>query len=751
MFSKNLESIMSETKREAESLNIAVYPLELLIKNIILKENVLEFFNENKVEVKNLLNELEISIKEYVQEYNRDKEIEEGCDLFTVDVIALASLDVKKQEAISQENNLLMTEYNILSATLRSENSEAYRILNMFDITYKMFLSKRNSESQESGIDLKETEDYFESNSYGIQPKKEEAKKSYLVNLNEKVIKGKIGELVGRDLEILKISTILSRKSKNNPIVIGKSGVGKTALVEGLAHMIVNNNVIDSLKGKTIYSLDLGAIVSGTKYRGEFEQRLDNVIKQIKKEDAILFIDEVHSIINSSNGSSGVDISGQLLPHLTSGELTVIGATTIEDYLKTFMKNAPLNRRFNKVNIDELTEYETIELMSSIKETYEDYHQVKYEDGVIEKIVKLTGRYLYESQFPDKALDVFDEVAAVVKIDKTRKTKAITLNDVYNVISRVTQLPLESIKDNGTNKSIINLADKIKETLYGQDEAVEAVSEAMMLSYAGLKRENKPIGSFLCVGPTGVGKTELAKALSNRLNMNFVRFDMSEYMDQMSATKFLGATDGYIGSDNDGTLRVALKESPYSVVLFDEFEKAHPVIQNIFLQILDEGEIKDSKGRMISFKNTIILFTSNAGVDHSSTSMGFNIDNSDSGINMKVIENKFKPEFRNRITKIIEFKPLLDDTIEKVANKSIKEIADLLFNNRGISVKWNKAVNKYISEEGFDKKMGARPIERKVESLISKELSKLILENDLKESDTIKITKVKSGLKIVVE
>lgn len=757
MYSKNLKSIMEKTLQDAIDLNITNYPLELLVRNIIMEEEVMDFFNQHNINTPNLLTELDSAIKEYAEDNEAENPslVAGDGDLFTVDVLARASLDIKK---VSSESPTLINEYNILAATLLSDNAEACRILSMFDLTREMFLDKINKSLEEDDYG------YEENDEDPYQQQQEEAPNKlgdFIVNLNDKARKGKINKLIGRKDEIFRISTILGRKTKNNPIITGLAGVGKTAAIEGLAKMIVDGESIEELKNKTIYSLDLGAMLAGTKYRGDFEKRLKAVIQKIKKEKAILFIDEIHSILGAGAGSGNSDMSSQLLPHLTGGELTVIGATTNQEYIKIFEKNAALSRRFNKVSFDEMSSNETIQLMHEVKDVYENYHNVFYGDKVVEKIVMLTGRYVNDNQFPDKALDVFDEVASTVKIEKVGKEKEVTLDDVFKVVSKMTKIPIDTMKDNGTNKAIVELEKKIKQSVFGQDKAVESVSEAMMLAYAGLKREHKPLGSFLCVGPTGVGKTELAKSLANQLSMNLVRFDMSEYMSSTSANRFIGSDAGYIGYEDGGVLLNELKDNPFSVVLFDEFEKAHPQIQNIFLQILDEGSIKDAQGRLVDFKNTIILFTSNAGVMTNNSQLngvGFNTVHKSAGIDMKLINERFPPEFRNRMSGILEFDPLTEDVMEQVANKAIGDISDLLMKNRGIKMKWSDYVTTLIAKEGFDPKMGARPTERKVEELISKNLSKLILIENVEKGSTIKIQKgtkkdINEGnpLKFVVE
>lgn len=770
MYSKNLQNILDKTIENATELNLPTYPLELLVKNILEFEEINNFMKKNKIDVVNLLEELNEAVREYQDSISQVKNLEDidiedqvsKADIFVLDVLSRASLDVTQ---IESDEAILINEYNILASTLLSEASEACRILTMFDIHRDIFIDmmkkdilvdetmihygsdvdiatrvKRENELENDYMrNMQDSDDYPDGNSNV---------NNFVINLNKRVKEGKINPVIGRNHEILRISTILQRKNKNNPIITGASGVGKTAAIEGLAYDIVHGKSIKELKGRTIYSFDMGATLSGTKYRGDFEKRITTIIQKMIEEKAILFIDEIHSVLSAGSSSdSSPNLSSMLLPYLTNGDLTIIGATTEDEFIKIVEKNPSLNRRFNKVNFKEISANETIELMMSVKEIYSTFHDVTYDNNVIEKIVMLTDRFVKNNSFPDKALDVLDEISASIKINKTRKSKVITTDDVFEIISKMKNIPIDTIKDNGSNKKILGLGEDIKKDLYGQDTIVDTISENMLLSFSGLKRENKPMGSYLCIGPTGVGKTELAKSLAKNLSLELIRFDMSEYMEQTSVNKLLGSNAGYVGYEEGGSLLKALKNNPFSVVLFDEFEKAHPSVQNIFLQILDEGVIKDAQDRLIDFKNTIILFTSNVGVmtnNQSRLSMGFTTVHKETGIDMKVVESRFSPEFRNRLSGILNFNTLDHDTILKVANKGVNVIKELIFKNRGINLKWSKGVTEHIAQTGFDGKMGARPIERKIEDLISKKIAVLIIKDDLKEGATISISKKKN-------
>ncbi len=745
MYSKKLKMIMSKTVDMASAHQLKEYSVEMLVSEILQDEEVRSFLESKSISVENILGDLDMAIVTYIEDKKDQETNKESAtgDIFTSDVLARASLDIEKSTASISEIDV----FNILSAVLMSEQTEAFEILDSYEITRSTFREKLE------GQEAQDDEAYFNDNSeqdYNQQQQQKGAEqdplKGLLISLNDRARQGKIDPMIGRQKEIHEIATILARKTKNNPVITGNPGVGKTAVIEGLAKKIVDGDVVEELKGKEIFSLNLGAMLAGTKYRGEFEQRVVALVEKMKTPNAIIFIDEIHTIIGAGSSTNGTDMSNLLKPHLTSGELTVIGATTNEEYVQVFEKNGSLARRFNEVKIKELGLQETIELLHGIKGYFASHHSVDYQEGVMEEIVKLSNRYISQKHFPDKAIDLLDQISAEVRLDKSREPE-VKLKDVLTIVSRTTGVPMDSMEDNSTNKVILDLESVLKEKVFGQDSAIEAVSESMMLSYAGLKREDKPIGSFLCVGPTGVGKTELAKVLSNRLNMPLIRYDMSEFMEKHSVSRLLGSTAGYVGYEEGGQLLRDLRDNPYSVVLFDEYEKAHPDLQNIFLQILDEGFIKDAQGRLVDFRNTIILFTSNAGVMRTASelrSIGFKADHAQkAGVNLEEIEKRFTPEFRNRLSATLKFNPLNEDSITFIAEKAINQIVSLLEENKGIKVSFTKEVAQMIGTLGFDPAMGARPIERKADDLLSKELAKLILSKGLSTGDKISVLKKK--------
>ena len=770
MNTEKLQGIIDRTFEDAKKAKLKKYPLEMLIKNIIIEKEVTSFFLAKDINVSNLIDELDDAILSYVKEHNSDTFVAvETCDIFSFEAFARAALDVKQS---SDDNDLIvMNEYNILAAAVVSEKSVVSQLFSKYKVVRSMFLPMINKHLESIDMDMdmdmdldfeidtpvekenkiKNTENSLNSFINSDKEQNNNISKNTalktpacLKNLNELVLSGHINEMVGREYELDRVFTVLNRKKKNNPILTGKPGVGKTALAEGLAYNIVNGKVPKELADKVVYALDVGELVTGTQYRGQLEKRLKTIIETVKATKSILFIDEIHYILGAGNAAGASDMSTLLLPHLTSNDFTVIGATTTESYIKVFEKNSALNRRFNKINLDELSEKETINLLKNVSSFYEDHHGVVISDSVIEKIVSLSGRFITDNQFPDKALDLLDEVSSVVKINPKRTDKNLVEEDVYELVSKIKNIPVSSMRENGTNKAILDLERKMKDRVFGQDKAIEGIVDSMILSFSGLKKENKPMGSFLCVGPTGVGKTEVAKSLAEITNMKLIRFDMSEYMSETSTNRLLGSDAGYVGYDDGGILLTKLKENPFSVVLFDEFEKAHPKIQNIFLQILDEGFVTDSQGRVVDFKNTIIIFTSNAGVlktNQELNSIGFGSQHKDAAIDMEKIKELFAPEFRNRLSNVLSFNSLDDKSINDIANKSLSQVKDLIMINRDINLKWSSHVVKTIAQEGFDKSMGARPIERKVEELVSKKLARFILKENVTAGKTISILK----------
>ena len=547
---------------------------------------------------------------------------------------------------------------------------------------------------------------------------------SYCMNLNKRARLGKIDPLIGRHEEIQRTVQVLCRRRKNNPLLVGEAGVGKTAIAEGLARRIVDGEVPEAISKCVVYSLDLGALLAGTKYRGDFEKRL----KQLGEQDGgILFIDEIHTIIGAGAASGGVmDASNLIKPLLANGELKCIGSTTYQEYRGIFEKDRALARRFQKIDIIEPSIDETFEILKGLKERLEAHHGVKFSISSLKAAAELSAKYINDRFLPDKAIDVVDEAGAYQNLLAVNKRKKIiSVNEIESVVAKIARIPLKKVSARDKD-TLRNLERDLKLLVYGQDDAIEALSSAIKLGRSGLREPEKPVGCFLFAGPTGVGKTEVTKQLANVLSIPLLRFDMSEYMEKHTVSRLIGAPPGYVGYDQGGLLTEAINKSPHSVVLLDEIEKAHPDVFNLLLQIMDHGTLTDTNGRQADFRHVILVMTSNAGAQEiSRNSIGFSLqDNSHDGLN--VIKRQFSPEFRNRLDAIINFSPLDVDTIGLVVDKFIMELEEQLI-NKGVTFKVEKAAREWLIENGYQKDMGARPMARLIQENIKKPLAEELL------------------------
>ncbi len=549
--------------------------------------------------------------------------------------------------------------------------------------------------------------------------------------------KGKIDPVIGREKEFQRIIQVLCRRKKNNPILVGEPGVGKTAIVEGLALKIANNEVPPKLADCKIFALDMGGLVAGTKYRGDFEKRLKDIIKQLKKQKkAILFIDEIHTVVGAgATSSNSLDASNILKPLLANGEVRCIGATTYEEYRNGIEKDKALSRRFQKIDVPEPTINESIEILKGLKAKYEKFHRVKYSENALKSAVLLSYKYIHGKFLPDKAIDVIDEAGAFVNSKKLNK-KIITEKDIENTVSLISRTPVNSMKISYSARAL-TIEKELKKRIFGQNEAIETLSKALKINIAGLKDENRPIGCFLFTGPTGVGKTEVAIQLANILGINFIRFDMSEYMEKHAVARLIGAPPGYVGFEEGGQLTEAILKNPHTVLLFDELEKAHSDIYNILLQIMDYGTLTDNIGKKVNFRNVILIMTSNTGaIEMSQKNIGFL--EMDIGKSLKALEKEFPPEFRNRLDAIINFKYLTKDSTEKIVDKFIKELNEQLKKHK-IFIKLSDNARKYLAEIGYDKYFGARPMKRVIHEKIKNPLADIILKEKNKKIKTILI------------
>ena len=636
---------------------------------------------------------------------------------------------------------------NILVAIFSEKESHSVYILNKYKLTrldVVTYLSHgKATKKQDVEKNIPNDESSEEQN---------DTNNEYLINLNTLVSENKIDKIIGRKKEIERLIQILSRTNKNNPLLVGESGVGKTAIAEGLAYLISKNEVPTIMQNSIVYSLDIAALIAGTKYRGDFEKRLKGVLSFLQKEEnPILFIDEIHTIIGAGSASGGsLDVSNLLKPALGKGQIRCIGSTTFQEYRGIFNQNQALSRRFQKIDVIEPTYDECEEILNGIKDIYEQYHNVKYSNESIKASVELSTKYINDRFLPDKAIDVIDETGALLNINrKNKKIIEVTKEHIETTISKITKIPEQSITSKD-KKSLKNIEDNLKRVIFGQDKAVETLSNAIKLSRVGLRDENKTIGSFLFTGPTGVGKTEISKQLSEIMGIELIRFDMSEYMERHTVSRLIGAPPGYVGYDQGGLLTEAIVKSPHCVLLLDEIEKAHPDIFNILLQVMDAGVLTDNNGRKSDFRNVILIMTTNIGAELlSKRNIGF-AESSNESDAMNSLNKLFSPEFRNRLDETIQFNYLDKSVILSIVDKFLTKLQAQL-DKRNVEIVVSTKVVNWIAENGYDKEMGARPMERFISQNLKKPLVDKLLFGNLKSGGLIKVDLVKGKLKFLDE
>lgn len=579
----------------------------------------------------------------------------------------------------------------------------------------------------------------------GAEKSDESALGKYTTNLNEQARLGRIDPLIGRENEVERVIQILARRRKNNPLLVGETGVGKTAIAEGLAKRIVDESVPDIIKDAVVYSLDLGGLLAGTKYRGDFEKRLKALLAELKNEPrSILFIDEIHTIIGAGAASGGVmDASNLLKPMLSSGELRCIGSTTFQEFRGIFEKDSALTRRFQKIDVLEPNVDDTYLILKGLKQRFEEHHRIKYHDKALKAAAELSDRYITDRHLPDKAIDVIDEAGAAQSLlPESKRKKVINVGEIERIIANIARIPPKVV--NRSDKEVLgNLERNLKMTVFGQDEAIDTLSAAIKLARAGLKAPEKPIGSFLFAGPTGVGKTEVTKQLAECLGIELIRFDMSEYMERHTVSRLIGAPPGYVGFDQGGLLTDAVTKHPHAVLLLDEIEKAHPDVFNLLLQVMDHGRLTDNNGRKADFRNVILVMTSNAGAEEiGRRSMGFTHQNhSEDG--SEIIRKSFSPEFRNRLDAIVQFKPLTTQVIAGVVDKFLTELQAQL-DDKKVQLDVDAEAVAWLGEHGYDEKMGARPMARLIQDKIKRPLADELLFGALVGGGVVKVT-VKDG------
>ncbi len=588
--------------------------------------------------------------------------------------------------------------------------------------------------------------------SEGTEGRQESALETYATNLNDQARRGKIDPLIGRQQEVDRTVQILCRRRKNNPLFVGEAGVGKTAIAEGLAKKIVDGDVPDVLTECTLYALDMGGLVAGTKYRGDFEKRLKAVLADLKRQpNAILFIDEIHTIIGAGAASGGVmDASNLIKPVLASGDLRCIGSTTYQEYRGIFEKDRALARRFQKIDITEPTVEETVQILKGLKTRFEEHHQVRYSGKALRAAAELAEKYINDRHLPDKAIDVIDEAGAANQLlPASKRKKGVSVGDVESVVAKIARIPPRKVSANDT-EALRNLKRDLKMVVFGQDEAIEALSSAIRMSRSGLGNEQKPVGSFLFAGPTGVGKTEVTRQLARVLSLELIRFDMSEYMERHTVSRLIGAPPGYVGFDQGGLLTEEINKHPHSVLLLDEIEKAHPDVFNLLLQVMDHGTLTDNNGRKADFRNVIIVMTTNAGAsDAARASIGFTTQDHSTDA-MEAVRKLFTPEFRNRLDAIIQFNGLDQSTMLSVVDKFLFELEQQLEEKR-VALSVASEVRDWLAERGYDPQMGARPMARVIQEHIKKALAEELLFGRLAQGGRVRVDVVDGELSFDIE
>lgn len=738
MLSKDLENSLNQLFKDCSENHEEFVTIEHLLLVLTQEESSRKVFESLSVDITSLQKEIKDHIKKNVPKVNEKKEIQPTLAFQRVLQRAIFHVQSSGKTEVHGEN--------LLAALFSEKESYAVYILNRRNIS-RLDVVDYISHGKTTSV---ETEEIAE------EPQKTtESYPDFLTNLNALALEGKIDPLIGREDTTERLFQILGRRRKNNPVLVGESGVGKTAIAEGLAKAISENRCPKIFEDYEVMSLDVGSLVSGTKYRGDFEKKMKALTEYLKKnEKIILFVDEIHTIIGAGSASGGaLDASNLLKPALARGDIRCIGATTYKEYRQIFEKNNSLSRRFQKIDIDEPTIDQALKILEGLKHKFEDYHEVTYSKEALKSAVELSNKYLQDSKLPDKAIDLIDEAGSRKKLNK-KTGKVIRKSDIETLISSITNIP--TVQLTASNKeNLKNLEGNLKSVIFGQDHAIESVVSAIKTAKAGIGNEDKPICSFLFTGPTGVGKTELTKQLALFLGIEFTRIDMSEYMEKHTVSKLIGSPPGYVGYEQGGLLTEEINKKQHCVLLLDEIEKAHPDIFNILLQILDYGNLSDSNGRKINFKNTLIVMTSNTGaVEAENDSVGF-IEQSSDDKYQKAVSKAFTPEFRNRLDGIVNFNSLNEKNLHSVVEKFLIEVQAKL-NEKGIDLEYETEVLNYVLQKNTDQKLGARPIARIVEKEIKKPIANLIIQDKAKRGDIVSASiangslslKVRSKLKV---
>ena len=736
MLSKDLEATLNEAFKEAKSKRHEFMTVEHLLLALLDNEIAVDVLNKIGAEIDKLRADLEQyigSTTPLIPAGDADRE--------TQPTLGFQRVLQRAVFHVQSSGRKEVTGANVLVAIFSEQESQAVYFLkaqNIERIDVVNYISHGISKVPgEEG----NSEPVGEGEEGGPEGQSQSPLEAYATNLNEEAKAGRIDPLVGRDAELERVVQVLCRRRKNNPLLVGESGVGKTAIAEGLAKRIVDGEVPEVVADSEIFALDLGALLAGTKYRGDFEKRFKAVLAELKKnEGSILFIDEVHTIIGAGAASGGVmDASNLLKPLLTSGQIRCMGSTTYQEYRGIFDKDRALSRRFQKVDVVEPDIDDTYKILKGLKSRFEEHYGIRYTDKALRAAAELAAKYINDRFMPDKAIDVVDEAGAAQQLQPaSRRKKSIGQSDVEAVVAKIARIPSNQVSTSD-KRDLKDLDHKLKMVVFGQDEAIDQMSNAIKLSRAGLKSGEKPIGSFLFAGPTGVGKTEVSRQLANIMGVELLRYDMSEYMERHTVSRLIGAPPGYVGFDQGGLLTEAVTKHPHCVVLLDEIEKAHPEVFNLLLQVMDHGSLTDNNGRKADFRNVVLIMTTNAGAQEMDrTSIGFTEqDNTSDG--MEVIKRMFTPEFRNRLDAIVQFGALPLEVVKTVADKFLTELQAQLDDKR-VTLEVEDEALEWLAREGYDEKMGARPMQRLIQEKIKKQLAEDLLFGDLsKGGGTVRI------------
>ena len=728
MLSKELEKSLNGVAQEASLKRHEFVTVEHLLLALLNNDQAINVLVNVGADVEKLRAELEKYIDDTTPTLQMD-DSERG----TQTTLGFQRVVSRALFHVQSSGRKEVTGANVLVAIFSEQESQAVYLLKSHGISridVVNFISHGISKIEGTSEDSEEAELGEGEEAEG--EKRSSALESFATNLNEEAKAGRIDPLVGRDEEVERAVQILCRRRKNNPLLVGESGVGKTAIAEGLAKRIVDAKVPEVVAQSTIYALDLGALVAGTKYRGDFEKRFKAVLGELKKQEgSILFIDEIPTIIGAGAASGGVmDASNLLKPLLTSGQIRCMGSTTYQEYRGIFDKDRALSRRFQKIDVVEPDVDDTYRILKGLKSRFEDHYNLRYTDKALRTASELAARYINDRFMPDKAIDVIDEAGAAQQLQPaSRRKKSIGVSDVEQVVAKIARIPSSQVTASD-KASLRDLDSNLKMAVFGQDEAIEQLATAIKLSRAGLKSGEKPIGSFLFAGPTGVGKTEVCKQLAHTMGVELLRYDMSEYMERHTVSRLIGAPPGYVGFDQGGLLTEAVTKHPHSIVLLDEIEKAHPEVFNLLLQVMDHGTLTDNNGRKADFRNVVLVMTTNAGAQEMSRpSIGFaEQDNSTDG--MEVIKRMFTPEFRNRLDAIVQFSALSVEVVKTVVDKFLTELQAQLDEKR-VTLEVDDAAREWLAREGYDEKMGARPMQRLIQEKIKRQLAEDLLFGDL--------------------